>query len=152
MIGYRVDTARSTPVKSTAGSLPVRGQFDGGVGCIPNWERRQRRLERISQIPPLHSLGNVGSPGSAPTLQVGDTVAHCTPFMHHRICGELPVEGGRNSISRSLPPFVGNSPDLLGLADSPACQTHSVLSECDSRQSITLQASVHGVADRPLSF
>ena len=41
---------------------------------------------------------------------------------------------------------------MLGLADSPACQTHSVLSECYSRQSITLQASVHGVVDQPSSF
>ena len=60
--------------------------------------------------------------------------------------------GGRDSIPGSLPPLMGNSPDLPGLAHSPACQTHSVSSECDSRQSIMLQASVHGMADQPLSF
>ena len=52
---------------------------------------------------------------------------HCTPFMRQRHSGGLSAEGGRNSILRSRPPFMGNSPDLP-------------------------QASVHGLADQPLSF
>ena len=84
-----------TPVKSATGFLLVHGQFDGRVGGIPKCERR---LEMIPQVSPHQSLGNVGSQVSIPTLQVRDTVTNCTPFMHHRNCGELSAEGGRNSI------------------------------------------------------
>ena len=59
---------------------------------------------------------------------------------------------GSVSISRSLSPLMGNSLDLPGLVDLPACQTHSVSSEFDCRQSFTLQASFHRVAYRPPSF
>ena len=104
-------------------------------------------LERILQIPPHQSLEV-----SAPTLQVRVPVTHCTLFMRHRHYGEFSAEGGRDLISRSLPPVVGNSPNLPPWADSPACHTHSIPSGCDSRQSIILHASVHGVADQPPSF
>ena len=134
-------------VKCATGSLPVHGQFNGVVGSVNQWERCQRCLERILEISPHQSLRNVGSQVCTPIFQVRDTVAHCTPFMRQHNCGELSTEGGKNSISGSLPSSMGNSPDLPGLADSPACNTHSTLHECDSRQSVTLQASVHRVAD-----
>ena len=40
-------------VMSATGSLPLHGQFNGGVGGVPKWERRQRHLERILEISPL---------------------------------------------------------------------------------------------------
>ena len=70
MVGYRVDTSRSTPVKSATGSLPMYGQFTGGVGGVPQWERRHRRLERISQIPSHQSLRNVGGQVHTPIFRV----------------------------------------------------------------------------------
>ena len=42
--------------------------------------------------------------------------------------------------------------DLPGLGDSPASLTHSISFECTSRQSIALQASSQGMANRSTSF
>ena len=127
-----MDITRSTPVNSKTGSLPVHGQFDGGVGIRNVWRGSHKSLH-INHL----------------KIQYFKSEIQSQTVLRQRNCGELSMEGGRNSISGSLPSFVGNSPDLPGLADSPACQTHSVSSECDSRQSIMLQASVHGMADQP---
>ena len=56
---------QGVPLKSATGSLPVHGQFDGGVGSVSQWEGR---LKRIAKSSPHQLFGNVGGQVSTPTL------------------------------------------------------------------------------------
>ena len=62
MVRYRVDTPRSTSVKSTTRSLPVHGQFDGGVAsAIPSqweteWQINPHLFEQIFDLLPTLSI------------------------------------------------------------------------------------------------
>ena len=74
------------------------------------------------------------------------------PYFSATMPSQFPTYEKRwDSFAGPLSPLVGDSTVLPGLENSPASPSHSVSYKCTSRQFVSLQTSVHGMADRPSS-
>ena len=111
-------------------------------------ERCLQRFERIPEISPHHSLGNVGSQISTPTLQSHTVLLLCDNFT---MASYLQKEGGGHSQDLCLRSW--DSILKICLAWRTRLLVLRILSHMNViAESITLQASIHRLADQPCLF